>query len=144
MRVHDDVLAIAGREPDRVALRCGKQCLTYSDLAARIERLAATMAGSLTPGDRVVMLLSDKPWFLAGFYAISLSGAVAVPLAEGAAPRTLDEIMDHCEPSVLLTTGKELARFPDLLAQRSIAVLDVEALDGGTAPGSSEIGRAHV
>ena len=53
----------------------------YDTLAAEAQRLAASLAGlGLRPGERVIMLLSNRPEFLVLLLALLRVGAIAVPV----------------------------------------------------------------
>ena len=57
--------AAALRDPDALALVDGAARLSYRDLAGQVERLAAGMAArGVTPGDRVALLIGNRPEFV--------------------------------------------------------------------------------
>ncbi|MFC4149886.1 amino acid adenylation domain-containing protein [Micromonospora mangrovi] len=74
----------AGRTPDAVAVECGDERLTYADLLARADGLAARLrAAGVTRGDRVGIHLDrtlDLPVAVLGVLA---AGAAYVPLDPG-------------------------------------------------------------
>jgi long-chain acyl-CoA synthetase len=67
--------------PGAAALRCEGATTTYSELADQVARFAAYVrAYDVRPGDRVGILLGNRPEFAAAFYGVLHAGAVAVPL----------------------------------------------------------------
>jgi long-chain acyl-CoA synthetase len=71
----------ARRSPDAEALRRAGRHIAYAELerasAHVAERLAATGIG---PGDRVALMVPNVPEFVAAYYGILRTGAIAVPL----------------------------------------------------------------
>ena len=72
------------QDPARVAivdLTSGTRVdVRYGNLAQRVDGLARTLRQSVTPGDRVGVLLSQSPWCAAAHLAIWKIGAISVPL----------------------------------------------------------------
>lgn len=83
--------------PDRVAVTCGAQQLTYAELDAESTRAAALLASlGVTRGDRVVLSCPNVPWFPIAYFGILKAGAVVVPLNVLLKPR---EIAYHLRDS---------------------------------------------
>ncbi|MGF1598332.1 MAG: AMP-binding protein [Acidimicrobiales bacterium] len=75
------VPAVAGRTPDRPALRESGTGLTWSDVEDRTGRLAAALAGvGVRAGDRVAVLHRKSADAFVAMHAIVRAGAVAVPV----------------------------------------------------------------
>ena len=71
--------ASVARWGDREALVSGSERLSYGELGARIDRLAAGLARSgLRPLDRVVMQLPNIPEFVYVYYALAKIGVIPV------------------------------------------------------------------
>jgi 3-hydroxybenzoate/4-hydroxybenzoate---CoA ligase len=69
------------RHGARTALLCGDEVLSYRELAARVERAAAALAGlGVRPEDRVLFLMRDTPESAAAWLGAVRAGAVAVAL----------------------------------------------------------------
>jgi acyl-CoA synthetase (AMP-forming)/AMP-acid ligase II len=75
-------LARSGRlAPDAPALGDGTRVITYRELDDRVSRLAdGLLRGGLEPGDRVAILMANRPEILETFYACFRAGLVAVPI----------------------------------------------------------------
>jgi long-chain acyl-CoA synthetase len=66
---------------DAAALRCDGVTTTYSGLAENVWRFAAYLVGEgVTPGDRVGVMLPNRPEFPVVFYSVLHAGAVVVPM----------------------------------------------------------------
>jgi benzoate-CoA ligase len=68
--------------PDRVAIECGDERVTYGELVARINRVGNFLRSALGVGmeERVLLLLLDTPDFAACFFGAIKIGAVPVPV----------------------------------------------------------------
>jgi long-chain acyl-CoA synthetase len=67
--------------PDGPALRCDGTTTTYSELADNAARFAAYLSDrGLRPGDRVGVMLANRPEFAMVFYGVLHAGAVVVPM----------------------------------------------------------------
>ncbi len=81
-----DSLALALREsaqrrPEQLALIAGESRLSYAELAALVERVAAGLGQvGVQPGDRVALILPNCPQFVISYLATLWLGATAVPL----------------------------------------------------------------
>ena len=72
---------VAQRYPARPALTCDDTTWTYAELQARIEALAAVLAGrGVKAGDRVGYLGFNDPHFLVALFASARLNAIFVPL----------------------------------------------------------------
>jgi acyl-CoA synthetase (AMP-forming)/AMP-acid ligase II len=71
----------AALDPGRAAVTAGARRLTYAELNARVDALAAGLTGlGLAAGDRVVLWMRNRPEFVESFFACWKLGLVAVPV----------------------------------------------------------------
>ena len=72
----------ADRAPEREALVTRERRLTWGELRAEVDRVAAALAArhGIKPGDRVALLLLNSVEFCVGVFACARLGAVAVTL----------------------------------------------------------------
>ena len=83
--------------PDRVAIVCGTQQLTYGELDAQAHRVAAGLhAIGIRAGDHVALSCPNVPWFPIAYFGILKSGAAVVPINVLLKPR---EIAYHLRDS---------------------------------------------
>ena len=84
----------ATMRPDGVALRFEGRSTTWHDLGARIESLAgALIARGVVTGDRVGIVMGNRPEFIETMLAANLLGAVAVPLNFRLSSREADYVI---------------------------------------------------
>ena len=83
--------------PDRVAVSFASQQMTYGQLNAVADRVAAGLhALGILPGDHVALSCPNVPWFPIAYFGILKAGAVVVPLNVLLKPR---EIAYHLRDS---------------------------------------------
>ena len=97
-----DEMAAARPRAEAVVFR-GER-LTYGVLKARADELArALLAVGVSRGDRVAVLLPNRPEWLVAAFAASKVGAITVGVSTFSTPREIAWILDHCRPAVLVT-----------------------------------------
>jgi fatty-acyl-CoA synthase len=95
---------MAGAHPDREAVVFRDRRLTYGALEARVDELArALIALGVTRGDRVALLLPNRPEWLIAAFAASTIGAVTVGVSTFSTPREIAWMVEHCRPAVIVT-----------------------------------------
>src|SRR5581483_10476269 len=101
----------AARHPDRVALMCGEECLTYLGTNARANQLARALRRHGAGPNRLVGLsLERSAQMLVCLLAILKAGAAYLPLDPvGSATRLLDQLRQSGS-ELLLTRRMFLAR----------------------------------
>ena len=106
---------------------------TYADLRSAVRAVArACVADGVAPGDRVGVLMGNRPQALAAIFGAASVGAVAVPMSTFSPSPELAHMLDVADVSVVLTQASLLGRRfgddvvalqPSLPALRSIAVV---------------------
>jgi long-chain acyl-CoA synthetase len=99
--------AVAAAQPRKVCVFWGRDRITYAELAARIQACGARLqAGyAVRPGDRVGILLKNRPEFIVALYATLKSGATAVPINSFLKAPEIQHIVDDCQLKCLVTSG---------------------------------------
>ncbi len=128
----DLIRAAAAANADAPALLHREQCLSYGDLADRIERAAAGMrALGLERDDRVAVYLPKVPECVVALFAASLAGGVFVPVNPVLKPHQVGHILRDCNARLLVTSAAraaglsgELDQCPDL---RHVVDIDAPA-----------------
>jgi fatty-acyl-CoA synthase len=93
--VGEGLRAAAAEAPERVALvhpGSGVR-LTYADLAAESERVAAALLSRFRPGEHVAVWLPNVPEFLTLQFGAALAGIVLVPVPMGLRARDLAHVL---------------------------------------------------
>ena len=122
--------------PDEVALRFGGRSCTWRELDERTDALAAGLAAhGLGRGDRLGLLLTNRPEFCELVLAAAKLGAIAVPMnVRFTAPEVAFVVRDaDCR---LVVTEEALVAGVELVADRQ-PVLRAETLDSVHVPGAT-------
>ncbi len=131
-----DGIARAG---DRLALVQGDRALTYRALGDRVARLAAGLAGlGLRRGDRIVLLMPNRPELAEALWAAFHGGFVAVPVNWHLHPDEVGYIVGHCGAAAVVISDETAAAARALPA--TVRVLRVGRADGpGTGAGYEDV-----
>jgi acyl-CoA synthetase (AMP-forming)/AMP-acid ligase II len=124
--VLDEPIARAG---ERIALVQGSRALTYRALGDRVARLAAGFAGlGLRRGDRIVLLMPNRPELVESLWAAFHGGFVAVPVNWHLHPDEVDYIVRHCGAAAVVVSDETAAATSTLPG--AVRVLRVGRADG--------------
>jgi fatty-acyl-CoA synthase len=97
---------IAARQPDAEAVVFGTQRLTYAALRARADAFAhALRAVGVAPGDRVAILLPNRPEWLVAAFAAAKAGAIVTALSTFSTPRELAWALEHSGATAIVMTA---------------------------------------
>jgi long-chain acyl-CoA synthetase len=133
MKLGAFLAAQALAQPDKKALVCGDQSMTFRELHEASDRVAVGLRNAgVTVGDRVAMLLPNCCEFVLLFMAIVKCGGIALPLNKRLSPKELRSIIDDAEPAVLFFEGGDRSMIGSLLEGLTIGRC---AMDGTTQPG---------
>jgi fatty-acyl-CoA synthase len=127
----DHVARHAHSRPDAVALRFDGASTTWRELDDRMRRLAAGLsARGVVKGDRVAVLMTNRPEFLEAVLAANLLGAIAVPVNFRLAAREVVQLLADSGATVLVTDAMlaALARAASKGAGRLVRII-VTGLD---------------
>ena len=94
----------AGRFPDALAFRCDDECVTYSQLAARVRISAAVLASvGVWQGDVVGILARNSLEYVEVMLATAYLGAIFMPLNWRLAGPELAYIIEHSTAKIIVT-----------------------------------------
>ena len=100
----DHVARHAFAIPEAVAIRYQGESITWAGLHERVRRAAAAFAGQgVRRGDRVAVLMTNRPEFLESVLAASAIGAIAVPVNFRLAPAEAAYILQDSGASLVVT-----------------------------------------
>ncbi|MCP4659209.1 MAG: amino acid adenylation domain-containing protein, partial [bacterium] len=131
--IHEDLAAQAARRPDAVAVVFPEGRLSYAELDARADRLAAHLRalGVGAPASRseivVGLLLERSPEAVVGMLAILKAGGAYLPLDPAYPAERLAFMLDDAGAAMLLTR-EELA---PLVPSTQSTIVRIEAPSGG-------------
>jgi amino acid adenylation domain-containing protein len=143
-QLQDYLEASAARLPDKVALVCGQQRLTYADLETRANRVAHGLVRlGVSRGQRVVVFGDNTPETIAAFWGVLKASAIVSVVSPLTKADKLAHLLRDCTASVMISEA-HLARVfteaaagaPDLRAvvvSGPLARVDTAALPGFTA-----------
>ena len=107
----------AARRPTRAALIVGEDRVTWRDLAAHVERIAAHLAARTPPGAGVALHLPNGPALALLFLAVARAGREAQLLDPGWPAALARRMLAALRPAVIITADSHLA------ARRNAVVL---------------------
>lgn len=141
-RLLSDLLtARARRAPDAIAVRCGGRTLTYAELIAAGERLAAELGGG--PGQPVAVVVDRSLELVIALVGVVMSGHAFVPIDPTYPPERRRHMLADSGASVVVT----VVRLADRLAVERAAPAGgagaVERVVCCDAPGPAPAPRAH-
>ncbi|WGU96907.1 amino acid adenylation domain-containing protein [Paenibacillus dendritiformis] len=123
------------RTPDRVAVACGGQSLTYGELNERANRLARTLLKSgIGPHTPVAVMGRHSLALVVGIWAVIKAGAAYLPIDPDYPQERIEYILRDSGASHLLTHGSEWER---LSYDGAVIDLDDERMyeaDGSNLP----------
>jgi fatty-acyl-CoA synthase len=95
---------VAAARPDAEAVVFRGERLTYATLRERADVLArALLALGVERGDRVALLLPNRPEWVIGAFAAAKVGALTVAVSTFSTPREIAWALEHARPRVLIT-----------------------------------------
>lgn len=140
----DEVAARHG-EHEAVVFPAAGVRLSYAELHTEARRLAkALLAWGLAPGERVAVLVANRPEWVIAAFGVTTAGGVMVPVNTWFEPPELDFVLRHCDASLLLMQERFLHRdyaddlrdvLPHVPSLRRIVTLD--EWDGFLATGDA-------
>ena len=94
--------------PDRLALKCKNEQITYNELYQKSLSLANTLVHQgVKKGDRVGFLFNKSIESVISIYGILLSGGCYVPLDIKSPDTRLSRILNDCDIQIVITSKKE-------------------------------------
>jgi amino acid adenylation domain-containing protein len=133
--LHDLVAAQAARTPEATALVCGRERLTYRDLAGSAGQLAAHLRGcGAGPEVRVAVLAERSPELVIGLLAVLAAGAAYVPLDPSYPAARLAWTLDDARPRLLLAHRRLRDGLPAAAWPPAISGVDLDGRWWESAP----------
>lgn len=134
MGIHQYLFETAETYPDKQAIVEVHKSTSYQEIAAGAEKIAAWLfSENIAPCDRVGILLDDPAEYVSAYFGILMTGAVVVALNTQTASRTLKQIINDAEISILITQYKFIRYLIDIAdsipGMRAISVQGCSSLD---------------
>jgi crotonobetaine/carnitine-CoA ligase len=133
------VESAVARSPDKIYLVCGEQEVTYRELDRQINRVAnGFLTLGVRKGDRVALMLPNRPEFLSAWLGLNKIGASMVPINTGFKSREAHYVIDHSESRFLLADSSYMETLEPILDEcpqlDATIVLDELAGSAGVSP----------
>jgi long-chain acyl-CoA synthetase len=133
MKLGAFIAAHAATWPDRVAVRCGDEAITFRGLDEASDRLADALERlGLVHGDRIALFVPSSIPFVVGFAAAAKAGFVCVPVSNRLAADEVSVILEDSRPRLILLDPDTRATF---LAAASSAPGIIRVACGGAVDG---------
>ena len=133
--VHELPLAIAERDPQRVALTHGSERITYGALAKQIHAVtSALLSIDIHRGDRVAIYLEKRFENVIAVFAAACAGSIFVPVNPLLKPEQVAHILADCSARVLITSSQRLEAIEDALSNKCGALQHVLTVDDSCTP----------
>jgi len=98
---------ITARDPSHELIVGGGARLTYAETRVRARRLAKALHRlGVRRGDKVALLMGNRPEWLVIDFAVTLLGATLVPISTWSRARELGYVLDHCDATTLITIAR--------------------------------------
>ena len=127
--VLDDAIARAG---DRLALVQGSRALAYRALGNRVAGSPRLAGLGLRRGDRIVLLMPNRPELVESLWAAFHGGFVAVPVNWHLHPDEVDYIVRNCGAAAVVVSDETTAAtrpLPDAVRVLRVGRADGSGLD---------------
>lgn len=112
MLIQDFLIQTAQSQPDREALVCRNERLTYAEMYRRASRLAWFFKQQhIQPGDRVALFLDNGPEAVVNLFGILMAGGVVMPVNATTPTEKLAHLLHHAEAAALVMPGRRLNVF---------------------------------
>jgi acyl-CoA synthetase (AMP-forming)/AMP-acid ligase II len=117
-QLHDYLVATAARLPDKVALVCDGQRVTYAELEASSNALAhALVRRGVARGDRVVVFADNTVQTVVAFWGVLKANAVVAIVNSQVKADKLAGLLNDCRAVALVTDARHTAIFAGAAAR---------------------------
>jgi len=128
MLVHDGLVRAALGSPSAAALMFAGEEVSFGELAAAAERLAAGLASIADQAERVALIAENSVGWVECMYAVPMAGQVFVPLNYRLSAGELVDQVNTCRASVVVCDQAQFDRLQSELARaralRHVVVID--------------------
>ena len=101
----------AQADPTRPALVCGAESISYAELDTACSRLAAALLDrGLSRGDRVALLMKNRPEYAIALLGAFRAGLAVVPMNAKLHPREVNWILANVDAAALITDSDGRSR----------------------------------
>ncbi|MFZ2176126.1 MAG: AMP-binding protein [Rhodococcus sp. (in: high G+C Gram-positive bacteria)] len=124
----------AGLQNGSVSVVDGSTRLSYAELLSWCDRLASALARrGAVRGDRIAVLGMNSAEYVAAYFGVPAAGYILVPLNARLADAELIEVMQDCEPAILVADDTHRSRAEALTESSGTGCVTFEQLLGEPA-----------
>ena len=110
---HEGIERWALKTPDALALMACDRDMTYREYNSEANRIGrALMARGLQKGDRVVLLLPRRSYYLTSMFAVMKCGGAFIPMDPDYPADRIEYILNDSEGRFVITTADRTAEYP--------------------------------
>lgn len=110
---HEGIEQWAVKTPDALALMACDRDMTYREYNAEANRIArALIARGMQKGDRVVLLLPRRSYYLTSMFAVMKCGGAFIPMDPEYPADRIEYILNDSEGRFVITTSDKTADYP--------------------------------
>ncbi|SDC03797.1 hybrid non-ribosomal peptide synthetase/type I polyketide synthase [Ruegeria marina] len=136
--VHQLIGQRTAERPDKVALECGVQQMTYRQLAERSDAMAKAIQDlDLAPGGRIAVALPRSTDCVAALLGVMKSGNAYVPIDPSQPMARLRMILENADVSGIV---HDQPGMPEFAAGLDLPAIPLHSLDTGGAPAPVKVG----
>ncbi len=143
----DNFIKSVGRFKDRIAienrLSSKEEEISYKELGEKVEKLAFFLHSlGLKKGDRVGIILENRPQWCITFFALSYLGLVAVPLDSRLPQKNIESVFSESKPKCIFISKENQAScgfIGEIDGVEKIIVVDLEKEDGKFIPFPTDV-----
>ena len=129
---HEGIERWAEKTPDALALMACDRNMTYREYNAEANRIArALIARGLQKGDRVVLLLPRRSYYLTSMFAVMKCGGAFIPMDPEYPADRIEYILNDSEGRFVITTAERTASYPDRAIDIKELLEEAKALPDG-------------
>ena len=133
---HEGIEQWAVKTPDALALMACDRDMTYREYNSEANRIArALMARGMQKGDRVVLLLPRRSYYLTAMFAVMKCGGAFIPMDPEYPADRIEYILDDSEGRFVITTSDRTASYPG----RAIDVMELLAEAAALPDGNLDV-----
>lgn len=131
MLIHELVCRGAHFHPNRIALRHGPRQISYGDLHAQTDQIAARIRDHHLAGATGALFAENSIEYVLGYFSITKAGGVITPTTTSLPIGRLGGELDFCDAQYVVTTKKQADRVLDVARQVDKIHTVVVIGDGG-------------
>ena len=104
--VIEQIYDYAAKRPDRIAVVCGNQRITYEELTNMADKLAVELINNgISDNDAIPLLTIKSVEMIVGIVGIMRAGAAYVPIDSSYPTKRIDSIVEDCGAKCIVTFG---------------------------------------